>query len=138
MPGAAPAQGMIQFNVLSGKKAGATCVARRFPLRLGRSAGSDLQFDDDGVWERHLSLDFDAVEGIVLNLQPGALATVNGQPAQRAVLRNGDTIEMGGLKIRFWLGPTRQASLRFREWLTWLGIAAVSLAQIALVYWLLP
>ncbi len=129
---------MIQFKVLSGKKAGATCVARRFPLRLGRSAASDLQFDDDGVWEQHLRFDFNPADGIVLRVQPGALATVNGQPAERSLLHNGDTIEMGSLKIRFWLGETRQASLLFREWLTWLGIAAVSLGQVALVYWLLP
>src|SRR5580693_8821938 len=100
---------MIQFKVLSGKKAGTTCVARRFPVRLGRSAASELQFDDDGIWEQHLRFDFNPVHGIVLSVQPGALATVNGHPADHGLLRNGDTIEMGSLKIRFWLGETRQA-----------------------------
>jgi hypothetical protein len=51
-------------------------------------------------------------------------------------LRNGDGVEIGALKMQFWLGQTRQAGLRFREWLTWAAIAALCLAQIALIYWL--
>jgi hypothetical protein len=40
--------------------------------------------------------------------------------------------------MQFWLSETRQAGLRLREGLTWAGIAAVSLGQIGLIYWLLP
>ena len=76
-------------------------------------------------------------QGIVLTAQPNALATVNGQPVQRAVLRNGDAIEIGSLKLQFWLSETRQRGLRFREGLTWAGIAAISLGQVGLIYWLL-
>jgi len=129
---------MIQFRILSGKKAGSTCVGHRFPLRLGRASSSDLQFEDDGIWDQHLRFEFNPAEGVVLQVEPGALAAVNGQPMERVLLRNGDTIDMGSLRLRFWLGETRQGSLRFREWFTWLGIAGVSLGQIALVYWLLP
>jgi len=35
------------------------------------------------------------------------------------------------------LSETRQRGLRFREWLTWAGIAAVNLGQVALIYWLI-
>jgi hypothetical protein len=62
---------------------------------------------------------------------------VNGQPVQQAVLRNGDAIDIGSLRLRFWLSETRQAGLRFREGITWAGIAAISLGQVALIYWLL-
>ena len=45
---------------------------------------------------------------------------------------------MGAIQIRFLLGPTRQRSLRIREWLTWLASGgSLSLAQVALIYWLL-
>ncbi len=128
---------MIQLKVLSGKKAGTDWVARRFPVRIGRSAGADLQLEEDGVWDEHLQLTFDRTEGIVLSAQPNALASVNGQPVSQTVLRNGDEIGIGSLRLQFWLSETRQAGLRFREGLTWAGIAAVSLGQVWLIYWLL-
>jgi hypothetical protein len=128
---------MVQLKVLSGKKAGTTWVARRFPVSIGRSADADLRLEEHGVWDEHLQLDFDPAEGIVMSAQPNALATVNGQPAQQAVLRNGDVIDVGSLRMRFWLSETRQAGLRFREGMTWAGIAAISLGQVGLIYWLL-
>jgi pSer/pThr/pTyr-binding forkhead associated (FHA) protein len=128
---------MIQLKVLSGKKAGAAWVARHFPVRIGRSADADLQVEEGGVWEQHLQLDFNPAEGIVLSTQPDALATVNGQAVHQTILRNGDTIDIGSLRLQFWLSETRQTDLRLRESSTWTAIAAISLGQIGLIYWLL-
>jgi pSer/pThr/pTyr-binding forkhead associated (FHA) protein len=128
---------MVQLKVLSGKKAGTTWVARRFPVRIGRSSATELQLEESGVWDQHLQLDFNPEEGIVLSAQPDALATVNGRPVRQIVLRNGDAIDIGSSRMQFWLSETRQAGLRIREGLTWAGIAAVSLGQIGLIYWLL-
>ena len=47
---------MLQICVLSGRKAGTVCVARRFPFGIGRTASMDLCLEDDGVWNRHLLL----------------------------------------------------------------------------------
>jgi hypothetical protein len=112
-------------------------LARRFPVRIGRAAAADLQLEESGVWDQHLKLDLSPEEGIVLSAQPNALATVNGQPAHRVVLRNGDAIDVGSLRMQFWLSEARQAGLSFREGLTWAGITAVSLGQVGLIYWLL-
>ncbi len=128
---------MVQLKILSGKKAGTVWVARRFPVRIGRSPAADLQQEENGVWDQHLQIGLSPGEGFVLTTQPNALVSVNGQPVQHAVLRNGDTIELGSLKLRFWLGETRQAGLRLRERLTWAVLAAVSLGQVGLIYWLL-
>ena len=128
---------MVQLKVLSGKKAGTTWVARRFPVRVGRSAGSDLQLEEGGVWDQHFQLDFKPGEGIVLSVQPNALTTVNGQAVQETVLRNGDAIDIGALKLQLWFTETRQADLRLREGFTWAAIAAISLGQVGLIYWLL-
>jgi pSer/pThr/pTyr-binding forkhead associated (FHA) protein len=128
---------MVQLKLLSGKRAGTTWVARRFPVRIGRSAAADLQLEEVGVWDQHLQLDFNPAEGIVLSVQQHALASVNGQPVHQAVLRNGDVIEIGSLRMQFWLSETRQAGLRLREGLTWAGIAAISLGQVGLIYWIL-
>ena len=69
---------------------------------------------------------------------PEALTSVNGTGVRETVLRNGDIISIGALRLQFWLAETRQLGLGWREWLTWAGIGLVSLAQVALVYWLKP
>jgi hypothetical protein len=66
-----------------------------------------------------------------------AFVAVNGQRLEQPlVLRNGDVIELGAVKLRFGLSPTRQRSLRFREAVTWIALAALCLGQVALIYWL--
>jgi pSer/pThr/pTyr-binding forkhead associated (FHA) protein len=128
---------MVQLKVLSGKKAGFTYVARRFPVRIGRAAASDVALEDGGVWEEHLVIDVKASEGFALHTQGPALASINAQPVQEALLRNGDVIAFGSVKLQFWLDETRQVGLPLREALTWTGIAIVFLGQLGLLYWLL-
>ena len=65
-----------------------------------------------------------------------AATLLNGERIQDAVLRNGDVIEAGSVKIRFGFSPTSQTTLRVREIATWLALAALCLAQVALIYWL--
>ena len=125
---------MVQLKIVAGKMAGAELVARHFPFRVGRSPGADLRLEDDGVWDLHLELTFDSATGFVLKTEPNALAAINGQPFREAVLRNGDAIELGAAKIRFWLGQTRQGGLRLREWLTWFSILLIIALQLFLVY----
>lgn len=127
----------MQLRILSGKQAGATWVARRFPVRVGRAASADLQFEEEGVWNEHLTVDFDPAEGFLLQASPDALVSLNGQLVQRSVLRSGDVLELGALKLQFWLAETRQRGLLWREAFTWAAIIAVCLCQIALIYWLL-
>jgi pSer/pThr/pTyr-binding forkhead associated (FHA) protein len=127
---------MVQLKILSGKKAGAAWGARRFPVRIGRAASADLQLEENGVWDEHCRLEFDPAEGVVLRARPEAPARVNGQPVEQAVLRNGDSIELGSLQLQFWLSEIKQRGFRLREALTWLGLAAITLGQLALIYWL--
>lgn len=128
---------MVQLRILSGKKAGTQWSARRFPVRIGRSAANGLQLEEDGVWDEHFDLIFDRAGGFVLTACPDALVTVNHEPVQTARLRNGDSIEVGAVRMRFWLGETRQRGLRLREWFVWTLIVAVSAGEIAIIYWLL-
>jgi len=128
---------MVQLKVLTGKKAGTVRVTRRFPVRVGRSAGLDLQLEEDGIWNQHFQLDFQSPDGFLLTGHPDAQTSINGQPVQRSFLRNGDTIEIGAAKIQFSLSESIQHGLRFREWLTWAAIVVISLGQIAVIYLLL-
>lgn len=125
---------MVQLNILSGKKAGGQTVVRLFPFRIGRAAENDLQLEDDGVWDRHLTLEFQRDEGFALATAPEAIAAVNGQSVQKIILRNGDAITIGSTKIQFWLATAKQRSLIAREFFVWALIIAVTAAQLALVY----
>lgn len=125
---------MVQLKVISGKMAGTEHSARHFPFRLGRGAGSNLRLEEPGVWDSHAELSLDAARSFVLRAQSEALLAVNGRPCRETMLHNGDEIDLGALKLRFWIGPTRQRSLQLRECLVWSTLALITLAQLALVY----
>lgn len=127
---------MVQLDILSGKQAGTQWVARRFPFHLGRSPQSALVLEEPGVWDRHAEFTLRSGEGVTVSAMTDASIVVNGQPVRQAVLRSGDLLETGSVKLRFGLGPTRQHSLRLREAMTWLALAALCLGQVALIYWL--
>jgi pSer/pThr/pTyr-binding forkhead associated (FHA) protein len=128
---------MVQFEILTGKQAGTKLVARRFPVRIGRGRRADVRLEEPGVFEDHLRLEIVPREGFRLVNQSSGLTSVNGQSISEAWIRNGDLIELGGLKLKFWLAEPDRSGMSLREALTWFGIGAVTLGQIALIYWLI-
>jgi hypothetical protein len=128
---------MVQLSILSGKQAGSQWVARRFPVHIGRAAKMDLRLDDPGVWDEHLQILLKPKEGYFFQAEKDAMISLNGQALRSGLLRNGDSIEFGASRLQFWLAESGQRGLGVREWLTWVGIALVSLGQVSLVYWLL-
>lgn len=128
---------MVQLTFLSGKMAGGHCDVRQFPFVIGRAAAAHCRLEEEGIWDQHLRITVQQPEGFILSVQPDAIASVNGQLVQQAVLRSGDIISVGGSKIRFLLGPTRQRSLTWREYATWVAFVSLCLGQVALIYWLM-
>jgi pSer/pThr/pTyr-binding forkhead associated (FHA) protein len=127
---------MVQLQILSGKRTGVTFQTAHFPMRAGRSPDSDLALDDAGVWPRHFQIDWQP-EGLVVEVEPDALFSLNDKPVRRAILRSGDVMTVGAVSIRFSLSPVHPASLAAVEWLTWIGLGALCLGQVALIYVLL-
>ena len=127
---------MLLLQILNGKKAGAEFSARRFPVNIGRSASNHLVLEEPGVWADHFQILF-SCDGLILKTSPQAPILVNDQPLTETVLRNGDLITLGLLKIRFGFTPVRQRNQKLVEWLTWLGLASLYCGQISLIYWLL-
>ncbi|MCX6904687.1 MAG: FHA domain-containing protein [Verrucomicrobia bacterium] len=128
---------MVQLAILTGEKAGQSRTFCHFPLQIGRAAGAHLPLEDKGVWNQHACVRFLPGEGFLLEAYPGALMRVNGERTEKSRLRNGDTIEFGSAKVRFWLSSLRQRNLRPREALTWLALAGLLVLQMALIYRLL-
>jgi pSer/pThr/pTyr-binding forkhead associated (FHA) protein len=127
---------MVQLKFLTGKQPGRVCSVQRFPCLIGRSPDAGVRVEEGGVWEKHLELMLCLSEGFILRTLPNSLASINGQRFDRVRVRNGDTIEIGSLKMQFWLDATRQRSLRAREILTWVALGILSLGQVGLIYWL--
>jgi hypothetical protein len=69
---------------------------------------------------------------LVCQAEANALVSVNDVPVEETVLRNGDVISIGALKIQFALAPVRQSSLLAREWLVWTALAIICLGEVAL------
>ncbi|MGB7768296.1 MAG: FHA domain-containing protein [Verrucomicrobiia bacterium] len=128
---------MIELHILAGKKAGSQSVVRRFPFRIGRAGENDLQLNDDGAWDQHLTLEFHRREGFALTAARDALVMVNNQPVQRALLHNGDVITLGSAKLQFWLAAARQRGLWLRERFVWALLLAVVLCEFVLIYGLI-
>ena len=128
---------MIQIKILSGETAGDIQVVRRFPFRIGRAPDNDLRLDAAGVWDRHLTLEFEKAQGFTLHTAAEAFAAVNEQPLTSTRLRNGDIISFGSAKIQFWLAPPPLRALRHREALVWALLSGVTAFQFFLIYRLL-
>ena len=129
---------MIQLAVLSFRKGTPPVfVAKHLPVTVGRRIGCDFRLQEDGVWDQHLRLQVIDSNQIGLAAADGAHTAVNGEPVREAVLRNGDVIEIGGVQMRFGLGPVRQRGLTFREAFTWAALIALCASQVVLIYTLL-
>jgi hypothetical protein len=128
---------MIQLKILSGGKAGTNFVTREFPFVIGRSPGAQLRLEEPGVWDQHLRVELSLQEGFALRVQPSALASVNGEACQSTRLRNGDLIEIGSVKLQFWLSEVDQPSTVWRERCTWIFLAGAVLVQLGLIFWLI-
>lgn len=128
---------MIQLQILSGKKAGHEIVVRRFPFQIGRQAEAQLRLEDEGVWDRHLELGFSRGDGYCFTSRCESPALLNGQHVERGMLRNGDLIELGSVRLRFWLARSQQKSMRVREVVTWWALLLIFILQAALIFILL-
>jgi hypothetical protein len=117
---------MVELQILSGNRTGTKFCGNHFPIRVGRAEGLDLSLEEPGVWPRHFQIAWQA-EGLILEAEPDALVSVNDAAVRRSLLRNGDIITLGSLKMRFSLGPVRQTSTALREWLTWIGLGTLCL-----------
>jgi len=128
---------MVQLNILSGEYQQQFVKSNTFPTRIGRGENCQLQLVDTGIWENHLELNLNEKHHFTIRTASDATAMVNGKPLEGVqLLRNGDLIEIGLVKIQFWLGTVQQKNLSIREAAAWALLLAVTMAEIYLLFWL--
>ena len=69
--------------------------------RLGRSLSADVELDDATVSRRHALLVQDSGETVLLHDGGRNGTWHNGTRVDRAVLHDGDTIELGTARLRY-------------------------------------
>jgi pSer/pThr/pTyr-binding forkhead associated (FHA) protein len=70
-------------------------------LHIGRSPAADIVLDDATVSRKHAVIAQQDGETVVLDDRSRHGVLVNGERVLRAVLRSGDTIELGGVAVRY-------------------------------------
>ncbi len=128
---------VINLQVLQGKAAGLNYQTGRFPLRVGRAADDDLRLPDLGVWDHHITITL-RDEGYHYQVPESALLLVNSERSDSGRLRNGDLLELGSAKLRFWLAAAHQPGLAIREGMAWLFMVALTAFQLWLLLKWLP
>jgi pSer/pThr/pTyr-binding forkhead associated (FHA) protein len=111
---------MIELRILSGKMAGQSVVARHFPFFVGRAPDCDLCLLEDGVWDKHLEIAQEA-DKVVLRTVGAGQVQINDEKVSQAVLRVGDEVRLGSVRLELWCSPMEQRSLKWMEYALWIG-----------------
>lgn len=103
------------FIVLAGESAGEMFRIEPSGAVIGRAADVDLRLRDDGVSRRHARVLITGGQATVEDLGSANGTLVNGEPVTRAVLRDGDKIQVGATTIlKFTYADELEESLRRR------------------------
>lgn len=124
---------MVQFEVFrSGQKPVVHPVAA-LPCRIGRSGKCGLRLQEPGIWEEHVELSQGADDSFQISRVGEGSLILNGESRDDGRLVNGDTIELGATKLRFWLTPVRPRSQVAGDWMFWALVSTVLIAMVGLL-----
>ncbi len=103
------------FIVLAGQSLGEMFRIEPAGAVIGRGADASLRLRDDGVSRRHARIVVAGGEVTVEDLGSANGTLVNGEPVRRAVLRDGDKLQLGPTTIlKFTYADELEESLRRR------------------------
>jgi len=124
---------MVELRVVAGRSAGKKTAIEQFPFRIGRSSKAGLCLSDAGVWDQHAVLTQAEDGTFLIRPESGAVVTVEGNGIAEHHLRNGDIIDCGGAKVRFWISAAPARSLVLREACVWAIILSILAAEVFLI-----
>ncbi len=89
--------------IIQGEEEGREVELRRDELTLGRGPDNELVLPDIACSRRHAMIERQGEDWVVVDLNSGNGTLVNGERVQRAVLRDGDEIDVGSTVLEFQL-----------------------------------
>ncbi len=128
---------MVQLSVTSGKYNGSNKIVNQFPCIVGRDKSADFLLDDEGIWDKHFQIVHKPADGYYLEVFEPALVSVNDAYVTNTRLKNGDTIQAGAVKFKFWLSEVEQKKFVFHEIMIWAALFLLTSSQMILIYYLL-
>lgn len=93
--------GSCTLRLLTGGDAGITFSIPDGSSTLGRSGDADIRIEASDVSRRHLRIDRTGARVDITDLDSTNGTRVNGEPVNRATLRNGDEVVVGMQILRF-------------------------------------
>ena len=128
----------FRLERLDGDFLGEQVEVSGFPFKIGRDVNCHHRIEAKGVWPCHLVLEKTEENGILVKCDPEASLSINSLEASKSVrLQNGDLLQFGSVKFRFWLAPIGQMGQRSIELIIWLGLSMLILGQVTIMAWLL-
>ncbi len=124
---------MVQLTPADATLADTEQVIRRFPFRIGRSAGNDCRIERSGVWDQHAVVELELGRPTLIACSSGTLL-VNGETATRHILKSGDLVVVGSVRWFVSLTPAKQTTAAFPQAAFWLAFAALFAAQVFAIY----
>lgn len=90
-----------RLTILNSCFAGLEIVLRKRRMTLGRSLGCDICLDDSLVSDEHAAIMRTDVGFIIEDLNSRNGLTLNGREVHQRKLHHGDTIMIGGFRLKF-------------------------------------
>jgi hypothetical protein len=126
---------MVEFSLLSGPDRGRVVTIGTLPAVLGRAGSGVVPLAGPGVWDRHFELQKSGDGRIVLRVLGEARVSVGASPIRERVLKNGDELEVGAVRMRFGLSRPSSRSLVGREVGFWCACGVVIVLEGLLMGW---
>jgi hypothetical protein len=104
----------------------------RFPFVIGRAHDASLRLEASGVWNRHLVLALDPVEGLIATAGEGAMVTVDHQPIQQHRPRPGDVLTIGAVQLQILITAASRRATAVWEIAVWFLLLMVGAGEIVI------
>ncbi len=105
----------------------------QYPFVVGKNQEAHWCLSGAGVWDDHVAIDLDDQGRPFARRSGDGSLSVNAEPVESHRLRDGDTIEIGAVVLRFGQSPVTLKPLTLNNLICWLILVSVLIAEAAAI-----
>lgn len=94
--------GTPYLTIFSRNKVMREIILDRRMISIGRAPQNEVVIEDPAISAKHVVIEMVDADAVLEDCESTNGTKVNGQPVRKHFLRDGDVIELGHYKIRFW------------------------------------